>query len=252
VSVVAKPGFVLSGADSWPLTEVVLPPVHCETITPLDATVTSALGCTTDGSYTLPAQNGVSWKVNGVPTIPGTYGVTVAGTVDVTAEPVDSSWGFAVGAATEWPLVFTLPVDCIPTLADQPTNATAQDEVCGPNGSGGGSITVGQVGGVDFSKAVDYFIDGVPVTSATTPLPAGTYTVTAVPHGTDGLDGPSSWSLTIHAAAAVCGDLTTLALTGTNDLGWAVIAIILMQLGVGVLAVRAALNHRRRAQHRVD
>ncbi|HEY4151860.1 MAG TPA: hypothetical protein VGM38_00925 [Pseudolysinimonas sp.] len=251
VSVVAKPGFVLSGADTWPLTEIVLPPVHCETITPLDASVTMALGCTTDGTYTLPVQDGVTWKVDGIVTIPGTYGVTGASTVDVTAEPVNSTWGFAAGATTEWPLVFTLPVDCIPTLADQPTNATAQDEACSSDGATEGSITVGQVGGVDFSKVVDYFIDGVPVTQTTTSLPAGTYTVTAKAQGTDGLDGPSSWDLTIHAAATVCGDLTTLALTGTNDLGWVVIAIILMQLGVGVLAVRAALNRRREAQHRV-
>ncbi len=171
--------------------------------------------------------------------------------MDVTAEPVDSTWGFPAGATTEWPLVFTAPLDCgIPTLADQPTNATAQDAVCGPSGSSGGSITVGQVGGVDFSKVVDYFIDGVPVTQTTTALAAGTHTVTAKPQGLDGLDGPSSWVLTIHAAAAVCGDLTTLALTGTNDLGWIALAVILLQFGVGVLALRAALNRRPEAQHR--
>lgn len=250
VSVAAKPGFVLSGADSWPLTEIVLPPVHCETITPLTPTITTALGCTTDGMYALPQQNGVTWKVNGIPTIPGAYHVTGAATVDVTAEPVDSTWGFAAGATTEWPLVFTTPLDCIPTLADQPTNATAQDEVCRSGVSGGGSITVGQVGGVDFSKVVDYFIDGAPVTQITTPLAAGTYTVTAKPQGKDGLDGPSSWVLTIHAATAICGDLTTLALTGTDDRGWIVLAVILLQLGVGALAVRAVLNRRRTAQHR--
>ncbi|MEO6114839.1 MAG: hypothetical protein ABIP33_00480 [Pseudolysinimonas sp.] len=250
VAVTAKPGFVLTGASSWPLTEVVLPPVHCETITPLTPSVTTALGCTTDGVYSLPQQNGVTWKVNGIPTIPGAYHVTGAATVDVTAEPVNSTWGFPAGATIEWPLVFTAPVGCIPTLADQPTNATAQNEVCGPNGSSGGSITVGQVDGVDFSKVVDYFIDGVPVTQATTALAAGTYTVTAKPQGTDGLDGPSSWVLTIHAATAVCGDLKTLALTGVDDLGWIVFAVILLQFGVAILAVRAALNRRRMGQHR--
>lgn len=250
VDVAAKPGFVLTGADSWPLTEIVLPPVHCATITPIAPTITTALGCATDGVYTLPQQDGVTWKVNGVPTIPGAYPVSGASTVDVTAEPVDATWGFATGATTEWPLVFTAPLDCTPTLADQPTNATAQDEVCSTNGSGGGSITVGQVGGVDFSQVVDYFIDGVPVTQKTTPLAAGTYTVTAKPQGTDGLDGPNRWVLTIHAASAVCGDLTTLALTGIDDRGWIVLAVILLQLGVGALAVRAALNRRRTGLHR--
>ena len=251
VAVTAKPGFVLSGAGSWPLTEIVLPPVHCETITPVAATITTALGCTTDGTYTLPQQNGVTWKVGGVTTIPGTYHVTAAGKVDVTAEPVNSTWGFPAGATTEWSLVFTAPLGCLPTLADQPTNATPNDEVCQPDGSsGGGSITVGQVGGVDFSKVVDYVIDGVPVTQTTTALAAGTHTVTAKAQGTDGLDGPSSWVLTIQAATAVCGDLTTLALTGVDDMGWIVFAIILLQFGVGILAVRATLNRRRGAQHR--
>lgn len=251
VDVSAKPGFVLTGADSWPLSELVLPPVHCATITPLAASITTALGCKTDGTYTLPQQNGVTWKVGGISTIPGTYPVTSASTVDVTAEPVDSTWGFPAGATTEWPLVFTAPLDCgIPTLADQPTNATAQDETCSAGGASEGSITVGQVGGVDFSKVVDYFIDGVPVTQTTTALAAGTYTVTAKPQGTDGLDGLSKWVLTISAATAVCGDLKTLALTGVNDMGWIVFAIILLQFGVGVLAVRAALNRRRGGQHR--
>jgi len=250
VDVAAQPGYVLTGAASWPLTEIVLPPEHCETITPIAATVTTALGCTTDGVYTLPQQNGVAWKVNGVPTIPGAYHVTGATTVDVTAEPADATWGFPVDATTEWSLVFTAPQGCLPTLVDQPTNATAQDAVCGADGSSKGSITVGQVDGVDFSKVVDYFIDGVPVTQTTTPLAAGTYTVTAKPQGKDGLDGPSSWVLTIHAATAVCGDLTTLALTGVDNMGWIVLAIILLQLGVAVLAVRAALNRRRVAQHR--
>jgi hypothetical protein len=250
VDVAAKPGFVLTGAQSWPFTEVVLPPEHCAIVTPLAATVTTELGCTTDGIYTLPEQDGVVWKVDGVPTIPGAYHVTGATTVDVTAEPVNATWGFPTGATTEWALAFTAPLDCIPTLADQPTNATAQDAVCGPGGSSTGSITVGQVDGVDFSKVVDYFIDGVPVTQTTTQLAPGTYTVTAQPQGNDGLDGPSSWVLTIHAATAVCGDLTTLALTGTDDLGWIVLAVILLQLGVAVLAVRAALNRRRSAQHR--
>lgn len=249
VSVAAKTGFVLTGADSWPLTLTVLPPEHCETITPITPTVTTQLGCTTDGIYTLPQQDGVVWKVDGVTTIPDEYHVTGAATLDVTAEPADSSWGFTVGATTEWPLVFTAPLDCIPTLADQPTNATAQDEVCGSPGSGG-SITVGQVGGVDFSKVVDYFIDGVPVTQATTHVAAGTYTVTAKPQGTDGLDGPSSWVLTVHAASAVCGDLTTLALTGVDNRGWIVLAVILLQLGFGALAVRAVLIRRRESQHR--
>lgn len=46
------------------------------------------------------------------------------------------------------------------------------------------------------------------------------------------------------------GDLSTLALTGSNEFGWIVMAIILLQFGVGVLAVRAALKRRRQGLHR--
>ncbi len=253
VGVTARPGFVLSGADNWPLTRIVLPPVHCEVITPLSAKITTDLGCTTGGSYTIPQQDGVIWKVDGMVTMPNTYQVTTPSTVDVTAEPADSTWGFAAAAQTDWPLTFAAPVGCdLGTLADQPTNATAADETCGPDGSPvDGSITVGQVMGVDFSKVVDYRIDGKPVTRVTTLLPAGTYDVTATPQGRDGLDGPDRWTLTIAGAAAVCGDLKTLALTGSNEFGWIALAVMLLQLGVGVLAIRAALIRRRRAQHRV-
>jgi hypothetical protein len=45
---------------------------------------------------------------------------------------------------------------------------------------------------------------------------------------------------------------TTLALTGTDDLRWIVLAVILLQIGVGALAVRFAVNRRRLAQHRAD
>ena len=39
---------------------------------------------------------------------------------------------------------------------------------------------------------------------------------------------------------------------GTNELGWIVIAIILLQVVVGILAVREALSRRRMAQHRAE
>ncbi|MEO6534155.1 MAG: hypothetical protein ABIO06_11360 [Pseudolysinimonas sp.] len=53
-----------------------------------------------------------------------------------------------------------------------------------------------------------------------------------------------------HGSPIVRGDLTTLALTGTDDLGWILLAVILLQFGVCILAVRAVLNRRRVAQHR--
>lgn len=56
------------------------------------------------------------------------------------------------------------------------------------------------------------------------------------------------WMATIVAAAR--GEHVTQALTGGNEFGWIVLAIILLQIGVGVLAVRATLSRRRHAQHR--
>lgn len=215
-----------------------------------------AATCSTGQTLTLGSVTNATWGTVTGGTGPGSYSVTATATSGHTFADGSTTKTFTGSLAGTLSATDALPTPAgcgLPTLASQPSSATVADAVCQPDGSpGSGSITVGQVQGVDFSTVVNYFIDGKPVTQISTPLPAGTYTVTATPQGADTLDGPSSWILTIAPAATVCSDLKTLALTGTNEFGWIVIAIILLQLGVGVLAVRSALTYRRQTQHRAD
>jgi hypothetical protein len=126
VTVVAKPGYVLQGEASWgPFT--IAAAGTCTLIThPLISTTASSknLTCTSAGSYTLADTEGVLWFVDGstTPTAPGTYSVTTASTVNVEAQLTGPDYGWEDGAQTTWSFDFTLPVDCIPTLAYTGTN----------------------------------------------------------------------------------------------------------------------------------
>src|SRR5690606_4852713 len=138
---------------------------------------------------------------------------------------------------TSWTLEVAQPAfPCLPTHALLPTGATWTDQVCTDGGVVDGSIT-----GENF-PGVTYLIDGIAVASST----AATTTVTAAPgsHVIEAIaDDPnaaverSSWTAVIGAAStALCGDLTTLALTGGSAGGWIVVAALLVGLGA-VLAI---------------
>ncbi|HXR43602.1 MAG TPA: collagen-binding domain-containing protein [Pseudolysinimonas sp.] len=136
------------------------------------------------------------------------------------------------------------------TDADLPTQVDHTDAVCQTDGSSAGSITVGPA---DSLPWVNYFIDGKQVTAATTVVPSGVHQVTAAVNQTtapgDTLQEPGPWTVTIVAGSTIaCADLTTLALTGGNSLGWIVLAAILLQLGVALLAF-PIIRQRRRGAH---
>jgi len=249
VTATALPGFHLSGDTQWTLT-IAAATGTCSTVTPPNTLPSKDISCAPvagflDGSFTLPNTPGISWFVGGKATAAGTYTVTTAQTVDVTAKPASSSWGFPAGATTSWSLVFTTPIDCqLTTHAQLLTAVTSTNEVCSPSGTAtGGAITVAQVddgtGITDmFGQGVSYFIDGVKVTSATTPKAAGTYHVTATADDpvNDVIVGASSWTITIASAAQACGQLTTLPFTGVsgNPIGILLIALLLLVAGTGV------------------
>ena len=135
----------------------------------------------------------------------------------------------------------------LPTDALIPTNATHTDEYCTSAGTFAGSITVGQVAGVNYLGFTNYFLDGVPMTKATTFLPAGTYHVTAtVKDPADTLDGPSSWDITIAGVDQTqCDELKTLALTGSTRAGGSCSPVALLLIGVALGAapvIRRRLN----------
>ena|GEM_PF-2079414 len=122
-----------------------------------------------------------------------------------------------------------------PTLGVFPTNAELSEQ-CTDNGEG--VLTLGQVDGVSFFEDVNYFIDGVPATSSTVYLQPGTYVITVTTKSsTDGLDGPTSWRVTV-TGEDTCGQLETLALTGASPGGWLALAAALMVIGAGIVVTR--------------
>ena len=122
VTVSAKPGFKLDDSmqSVWHLT--IGGAGTCTLIThPLISTTATHqnIGCSSAGSYTLAATEGVVWYVNGstTPTPAGTYKVTEPTTVNIEAETTGPDYGWEFDAQTKWTFTFTNPVDCIPTLA---------------------------------------------------------------------------------------------------------------------------------------
>jgi hypothetical protein len=158
------------------------------------------------------------------------------GTYTVTAEPRypnetilgTNSWTLTVAAAG---------TDCgeLPTYAAFDASASATNQLCTAGSTTSGFISV--VFPADDPSAVQYFIGDRELTSANTAVAPGTYTVTAVTRdATDTILGQSSWTLTVAAVAAACGELTTLAFTGVNGNlgGMLMLAMFLLIAGAGV------------------
>ena len=70
-------------------------------ITPATPTHTVVTTCGVTDSYTIPAQTGVQYKVNGTDKAAGTYALGAGETITITAEPV-SPYTFVQGATTSW------------------------------------------------------------------------------------------------------------------------------------------------------
>lgn len=198
----------------------------------------------------LPATLGVLWKVNGGSAVAGPVTIPLS-SADVTVQAVPAP-GFVFGpGTTSWTFEGTDDGLCqVPTLAELPTNVTHTDQVCAANKVSGGTLTVGQVGGTAFfTGLVDYFLDGsaTPMTQQTVTVAPGLHKVTAVAHDPDDtLIGDTSWDVTIVAASAVCGDLTTLALTGlSSPIPGTVLGVLLLTAGLSVVVVQSV---RRRSE----
>jgi hypothetical protein len=122
-----------------------------------------------------------------------------------------------------------------PTLGLFPTNAELSEQC---TSDGRGVLTLGQVDGVSFFDDVSYLIDGVPATSSTVSLQPGSYQVTVTTKNpSDGLDGPTSWQVEV-TGSGVCGDLTTLALTGFDAGYLIVLAAMLLVAGASIVVIR--------------
>ncbi|MEO7122090.1 MAG: hypothetical protein ABI400_03020, partial [Lacisediminihabitans sp.] len=213
---------------------------------------------TASGSITVSATDHATYSIKGTdegsdvslsnvsgatPLIPGHYAVTATADEGFTL----TENGQSLGVTHTWNLtVQASTLDCVQTLAPIPTAVTSTNQVCTAATTTAGTITVGQVvdetGVTDFFGAgVNYFINGKQVTSATTKVTPGTYTVTAVADPTTDAsiqDGAlSSWTVTIAAPSTSCGQLTTLAFTGVggDTSVMLIMALLLLLAGAGVL-----------------
>lgn len=167
-----------------------------------------------------------------------------AGSYYVFAESQDPSITIKPGH-TVWPLTVSVPTPaCVPTLGLLEADATAAPAVCDAYGDARGTITILPTPGVAYA------IQGGPaLTSTTTKVAPGTYTVVAtatVPGSTLTAD---TWVLTVGATSALC-DLTTLAFTGQNLGGYLLVAAILFQVGLALVALQFARS-RRLGRHRL-
>ena len=266
--VTAESGYYITGGGTtatYPIT-IADPGKDCDEITKIptdpfptheECVADSPTDAKTPGSITIVKAEHVTWQISsdldGVKHAVDTSGIGPnfvfpypAGSYHVwaTADP-----GYFITTPTSFPITINPPSKkCgLDTLAFLPTGATWTNQVCAPSGLVQPTISVQQFPGVT------YFIDGiaVPKSTTTTTVKPGTYLITAA------ADDPiadtvsqSTWPpvLLTAAAAGVCGDLTTLAFTGAAPGGWLILAIVLLQAGLALIAIRF-VRRRRAARH---
>lgn len=210
---------------------------------PVTPPAVSCFANVVDNDLVLPATPGVLWKVDGGPAVAGPVVIPLTSS-DVTVEAVPAPGHLFGPGQTSWKFEVGDDGPCqIATLAFFKTNVTSTHQTCDAGKITGGTITVGMVDGTSiFTNEVDYFLNGspTPLTQQTVTVAPGTHTVTASPHDpNDSLDGDTSWTVTIASASALCGDLSTLALTGASTpVPWVVLSALLLSTGVAVVATR--------------
>ena len=205
-----------------------------------------------DGSITVVHFAGVQWYIGkkadgsdkiavGDPTTVGnvTYDYP-AGNYFVFAESKDPKISIKPGH-TVFPLTVDFPSQLC-TLGYFDPSATAKSAVCNAAGDDRGTITVDLMPGVTYA-----FQGGPTITSATTLVAPGTYTVVATPDDPRSALSQNKWILAVAAPAFALCDLETLAFTGQNISGYLVLAVILFQLGLALVAVQ--FIRARRARH---
>lgn len=252
--VTAEPGYFIAGGGT---TETILitvaPAVDCDdlTVIPLDPFASpeeclagSLEGEKTDGTITIVKAEHVTWQIsNDVDGIKHAVDTSGTGPNFVFSYPAGSYhvWatadpGYFLTTPTSFALTVHAPtLDCdLPTHAELPTGASWTQQVCTATGVVDPTITVEPFVGVS------YFLDGVKMTQTTVTVKPGSYTLTAAADDPTNTVTTSAWPTIVLAAASssLCGDLTTLALTGETPVGWLVLAIVLLQAGLVLVAIR--------------
>lgn len=163
-----------------------------------------------------------------------------AGDYYVFAEAVDPTISIKPGHEV-FPLTVDFPSELC-TLGQFDPSATAKSAVCNPTGDDRGTITVDLMDGVKY-----YFEGGAQITTAQTKVAPGTYTVIAVADDPRSALSQDKWVLAVAAPTIILCDLETLAFTGQNLNGIWIVAILLLQAGLVLIAVQFV--RMRRARH---
>jgi len=258
ITVVPAPGHYLAdGVDSFTVT--VAEAQGCDNVytTPLDPFADPEV-CDVestgklDGSITIVHVAGIQWfigtKADGSDKVAVGDATTVghvsyprpAGDYLVFAEAVDPEISIKPGHEV-FELTVGFPSELC-TLGHFDPKVSAVSPVCNATGDDRGTITVELMDGVTYA-----FEGGPVITSATTKVAPGTYTIVATPDDPRSTLSQDRWVLAIAAPSILFCDLETLALTGQGTGGVAILAMILLQAGLALVAVR--LVRMRRGRH---
>jgi hypothetical protein len=248
VIVIADAGYVLVGSASYVVT--IESAGECLTpVTPTDPSAQDQVcdlesldGGVTDGYITIGDTEFVDYTIDGHPAVagqnvvdPGEHVVVATAKDGYRLDPQsETSWTWTVTVAAADNCDFNPP-----TLAEFEASASATNQLCtaGSTTSGFISVVFPEVIPADAPSAVRYFIGDQELTAANTAVAPGTYTVTAVPRDpADTIIGDNTWTLTVAAVGASCGELKTLAFTGVNGnlSGMIMLAMFLLIGGAGV------------------
>ena len=220
-------------------------PTNCGSVPSTPVLVTpkvdfTQITCDASGSYTLGAVEGVVYKVDGTVQQPGTYSVSDASTVVVTATADALKYKLTPGAPSEFPFTFSAAEECqLPPHGLLTPKASSTPITC----TTAGSYTLVN------DEGLIWLVDGVET-------PAGTYNVSQasavrVVATTDptkaGLEAGAQTEWTFTFTKPIC-QLTTLALpesngtlafTGSNGTlaGGLLLGLIFMVVGAGAMTV---------------
>ncbi|HWH26460.1 MAG TPA: hypothetical protein VNT53_07425 [Pseudolysinimonas sp.] len=136
-----------------------------------------------DPSYTLVANAGVLWYINGALTPAGTYTATIG--QPITAEAKPSSSKYTLDGTTVWTnFVFQEPSDAPCMVVVDPVTPEFTQQIC----SGGGydtpaSFQIFATTGVIYTAKFDGVEDSTPLEAGVYPVPAGVKTVQIIARG---------------------------------------------------------------------
>jgi len=279
--VTAEDGYFITGADSEETYTITVgaPATDCDDLTtiptdpfasPQECVANPVVGGpeVTDGTITIVYAQHVTWEISddadGI-----RHAVTVTPTGNVVGHAGWNRFVYAPGQYHVWATAdaghflhatpsSTVPVtevsfanvvkkptfNCqLPDHADLPAEASWTNQVCSTGGLIDPTVTIVP------SVGVTYFLDGKALTQTVTTVKPGTYVLTAEADDPDNTVSQTWPPLVLTAAAsALCGDLTTLALTGETPGGWLIAAVLLLQVGLALVAVQF-IRARRKARH---